>query len=262
MIARVLLVWIAALCLSRPASGQLAHPDIVDEIERSYRQLEFQEAERLAERVLANYGAYTAGELTSVHTILALIAYNRNELDEARRQFTYALQLSPQLKLDPVLVPPKINEYFEQLKAELNPEEAGYPEIRYVLVRDQRLGAAMRSLVLPGWGQFYKGETVRGAVVFGAFGIAAGGFVLSQLKQNRAKDRYEDAIATLPAGELASLSDDYDRWRRARNAFGVGAGLIWLVGYVDALVTGEPQFHANGYSLYAEPSRVGLRLRF
>lgn len=238
--------------------AQSAETPAVEEIREAYRRLEYGSAESMARSAMQNYPQYTLSELTDIHTFLALIAYNRGERLEARRQFLSALQLSPEMELDPVLVPPKIQTYFEELKAEREPAEAGEAPVRYVLLRDPRPDAALRSMVVPGWGQLYKGQRTKGIVFSGLFAAAAGGALVAHVRMRDAFSAYDGARTPSEAEELY---EPYNRWYRVRNGFVQGGALIWLASYVDALLTRGPPA-TRELSLRAQPGRVSLRLHF
>ncbi len=259
----LLFLALCALCVAgaRPAAAQDSARVTVEEIEAAYRQIEYERAEALARSALQNYGAFTVSELADVHSILALIAYNRGQQEEARRQFLSALQLAPAMELDPALVPPKIVTYFEDLKAELA-EGASYPTeaaLRYILVRDQRLDAALRSMVVPGWGQFYKGQPRRAGLYAGLFGITVGGALLFHFKMNAAHDRYEDAAS---AAEAERLYEPYNRFYQRRNGLAQGAVIVWAASYIDALLTRVPNAAAGPLGLHAAPNGLVLQVEF
>ena len=259
----VILVSLVALSGTVPQHVSAQSSDTVSlaDIEAAYRQIDYDRAERLAREALQNYDDYTITELADVHSILALIAYNRGQQEEARRQFLSALQLSPTMELDPALVPPKIVTYFEDLKAELVAGNAFPTEatLRYVLVRDPRLDAALRSMVVPGWGQFYKGQDRRAGLYAGLFGLAAGGAVFLHFKMNAAENRYEDA--TSPA-EAERLYRPYNRLYRARNGLAQGALVIWIASYIDALLTAAPGVAGDGFGVHASADGLSVRLTF
>jgi TolB-like protein len=97
-----------------------------------------------------------------------------------------------------------------------------------------RFNAAMRSMVVPGWGQVYNGDLGRG-LVYGAtfFGLAAGA-ITSTILGNQAKDAYnENTRSTVDEREVAN--GHYDRV----NYFLLGLGTLWAVAVSDAYITGR-----------------------
>lgn len=247
------------LCLTAvPELGaQPAGEDVLDGIEEAYLQLRYEEAAELAAKALENYDDFTIGQLADVHTFLALIAYNRGELGEARRQFLSALQLMPDLELDPVLVPPRIQRYFDDIRSDAAAEDAEASDgaVRYVLVRDARPDAAFRSMLVPGWGQLYKGQRRKAYAFSGLFVGAAGGALLAHRRRARAEQRYE-AAATVE--EASERYEAYNAWHRSRNAFVQAAIVVWAVSYVDALLV-RP---STSFSIQAAPHTVSMRIHF
>ena len=256
-----ILAFLLAFLLAPCAVAQVVEPGTLEEIEAAYRQFEYERAEVLAREALQNYGNFTVGELAEIHTMLGLIAYNRGQQEEARRQFVSALQLVPGMDLDPALVPPKIVSYFENLRAELETGSAFASEgaLRYVLVRDPRVDAALRSMVLPGWGQFYKGQDERAGLYAGLFGLAAGGALYTHFRMRSAQNRYESADT---AAEAERYYAPYNRLYRARNGFLQGGVVIWLASYVDALLTRSPLIEDSGFGVRARPGGVSLSVKF
>lgn len=253
----LVLVLLAVSAAAPPCVLAQAPAAAVDRIEDAYRQLEYESAEQMAQTALENYSDYTVEQLTVVHTILALIAYNRSELPEARRQFVSALQLNPDLELDPVLVPPKIQTYFQDVKAEAaaaTPDPSDAP-VRYVLMRDPRADAALRSMLVPGWGQLYKGHDTKAYVFAGLFAVSAGGTVFAHFRRSNARNLYDRASTV---NEAADRYDTYNVWHRTRNGLFQAAVAVWAASYVDALLTRASLEPAESVSIQASSSTFSL----
>lgn len=249
------------LAVSVPASAQSDGNAVVEGIRAAYRQFDYEDADRQGRDALRRYSEFTVEELTEIHTILGLVAYNRGDLRESRRQFISALQLSPDLQLDPLLVSPKIVEFFEEIRADLSVGDASLRDApsRYVLLRDPRPDAAMRSMIAPGWGQFYKGHTTKGWIVSALFGAAAAGAVGAHFKRKDAKDAYESAGADVVEDRYRT----YNRWHKLRHGLVQGAAVVWWAGYVDALLT-DAAFGPDQtrLALHASPRSLSLAVRF
>ena len=80
--------------------------------------------------------------------------------------------------------------------------------------------AAARSMVVPGWGQFYGGRPGRGWVLLSAGLVATAGVVAAEV---RARDRPDDAEAR--------------RWRAAARG---AVGGVWGLGFLDAALSFKP----------------------
>ncbi len=170
--------------------------------------------------------------------ILGLISFSENRELEAELEFREALRLNRNVKLDPLLFSPKILDFFEGVKvemAETGSEESLDPGVvpRYVLVPDHRSEAVLRSMVLPGWGQLYKGDRTKGIVLLGVWEFTAAGSLTAHVLRQQAQDTRLEA-RTLE--EALNRYDTFNRRHKLRNALLLGAAGVWLVSYVDALL--------------------------
>lgn len=247
-----------------PAYGQSTTPPRVETIWSAYQQLNYAAAADSARAALDAYDAYSRNELAEIHTILGLIEYSQNQPQDARDQFTAALSLNSDLTLDPLMVSPKILTFFEELRDEFSQmrsnETPSADAVRYVIVEDRRSEAALRSMVLPGWGQLHKGDRAKGVVLLGLWGTLAGGTVAAHLLRADAGRAYD--AARTPADALDRFGT-FNTWHKTRNALLLGTAGVWVYSYVDALITGGP---AQGSRTFAATpdfadGQVQLRLR-
>lgn len=222
--------------------GQDAPPP-VDSIRAAYHELEYDRARRLARSALTRFHVYERSELADVHRILALVEISEGNREEARLQFEAALSLNPDLQLDPTFVSPPILRFFERVKREWwTRRTAGRLDTSAVAYRsrdDPAVPAALRSIVLPGWGQYYRGDRIRGAAITVGWIAAAGGFV--------------------------QADSDY------RPEWALAASLVWVYAYLDALL-GESDSAETGTSPYrgrrpdldlrASPRSLGVQWTF
>ncbi|HEX8386840.1 MAG TPA: hypothetical protein VF576_11690 [Rubricoccaceae bacterium] len=256
-----------ALVVGGSASAQPADPDaLVRAVREATEQLDYAAAEARARAVLARYEAFSPDQLVEVHTTLGIVLHARNDDVEARRQFESALSIDPAHTLDPVLVSPKTVELFEAVRAGLvravpAPGAAGTPALRYVVLPDPRAGAALRSAVLPGWGQFHKGDRARGWAFAVGVGVAAAGTAAVHVAYGQARGRYDDA--TTP-DEIDRTYRQANRLYRARGALALGTALGWAASVVEALATGGPRAPGPGrrVALAAPGTGLGLRVEF
>ena len=250
--------------LPRPANAQTAPS--VEAVWDAYQQLDYEAATDAATAALRMPEQYSVAELAEFHTILGLITYSRNDEAEARSEFISALSLDPDLQLDSLLVSPKILRFFEDVRAELDqPREdpsAPSSSVRYVVVEDPRAEAALRSMLLPGWGQLHKGERRKGLVLLGAWSASAAGAAVTFFGRRSARQAYEDADTV---GEAQDRYDPYNRWHQTHQAVLLGMAGVWLISYADALlarspdVTSRPLSHVH-LTPTASPGAVGVHL--
>ncbi len=235
------MVWLCLLMLLMlpvEARAQANSDQALQEIRSAYEKIDFELATSRIELALEDYERFSPMQLTEIHTTFALIRYAQNDLSEARRQFEAALRLTPELKLNPLQASPKVIAFFEETANEIEQATAAESRegsIRYVYVKDVRPSASMRSFVLPGWGQHYKGEKKKGTVLMGIWVGTAAGTVAAHLKRRQARDNYL-AVDPLDPDLIEQKYRTYDGWHRARNNLFIGAAGVWVFSYVDALI--------------------------
>ncbi len=231
--------------------AQVNSAQTLEEIRSAYESIDFELAESRIQLALENYERFSPVQLTEIHTTFALIRYAQHDLSEAKRQFEAALRLTPELELNPVQASPKVIAFFEETADEIEQVaniESLEEGIRYVYVKDVRPAASLRSIVLPGWGQHYKGEKKKGLLLMGVWAGAAAGTVVAHLNRQQAQDDYL-AVDPLNPALIEEKYRTYDSWHRARNNLFIGAAGIWLFAYIDAMVhPGRSSKSASGIS--------------
>lgn len=263
-------VWLSVVL----AVGAVAQPtteagDLLRAMTDAVARLDYEAAEARAREALGHFETLSPDQLVTVHSTLGILLYAQNQPVEARRQFEAALSIDRGLRLDSVLVSPKTVEFFDALRAEAGPAEgpATPSEIRYVLLNDPRPAAALRSLAVPGWGQFHKGDRAKGW----AFALAAGTAVLGTATATLARDAArEDYLAATTPDEAVARYPAYNRWQRTQAAFRIGAAAVWTAATLDALVSGGPTVPetrlrtrpSGGVSLGLTPTGVRVRARW
>ena len=231
IICSLVVLWSANLCAQSPEA------DLVGEIQKAYESLNYQEAEIKADAALGKYDSFTPEQLVEIHKVLGLIYFTQGKTRQSEEQFRLALSIDPGLKLDPLLVSPKILDFFNgiQLKRKQNDlQKPENPEIRYVFLHDLRPAAALRSMVLPGWGQLYKKDKRKGVVFLSLWGAGVIGSVVSHSKMQNAKDAY---LAETNSEFIESKYDTYNAWFKRRNNLMIASAAIWVLSYFDAIIS-------------------------
>lgn len=96
------------------------------------------------------------------------------------------------------------------------------------------VSAGLRSIIVPGWGQMYKRQTVKGVAILSAAVIGATGIVISD--NQRASYRNKAEIATNV--ELRnSYQNKSNSWGNVRNGFIVGTAAVYVYNLVDAFAS-------------------------
>jgi hypothetical protein len=160
----------------------------------------------------------------------AYVALGQNEV--ARSEFVKIMKLFPTWQRDSLNTPQKILDEIEKARREYD-EWRKRPSVERFSPEKLRFNASWRSLVLPGWGQYYKGQKARGAVVTSLQILSLATLVILQAEVNRRHNAYEDK----EGNEAITAYDEYTRVWRARNAVGYVALGIYIGAYLDALYT-------------------------
>lgn len=236
--------------------AQVSAAEVIEEISSAYERVDFEVAERRIKGALDRYEDFSPNELAQIYVFSALINYAKDDPSTAESQLAYAFQLNPGLELDPIISPPGFVEIGDRLKRAI--QESGeaatdQPEVRYLVLSDPRPGAAMRSMILPGWGQLYKGDKTKGYRVLGAWTLTAGSTLAAHIIRNNAENNYLDAISS---EEAISLYDDFNRWHQIRNNLFLASAGIWVYSYLDALIYQTPPENRR-ISLYTAPGVSG-----
>ncbi len=194
--------------------------------------------EQMIQRVdslIANPVGLTLRNLALLHVWKGFALAASGDRLAARASFATALSLDGRLTLDPREVSPKILTEFEAARSSRTsgPEA---PAVIYLVTEDVRPTAALRSVLLPGWGQWTMGRKGRGALFGAAACGALGGWIAAARWEDRAHDRYLAASGD----DIASAYDDYDRAFKTRRTLGYATIAVWAAAVVDVLLGPSP----------------------
>lgn len=134
---------------------------------------------------------------------------------------------------------------YESWHRSLELTESESRELNIRLTPKSSWKAATRSLLVPGWGQFYAEEPTKGAAILGATALTAGGLLWSHLVyQNEvddyleARDRYFGSTHYEDLPELRAKMMKKDRESQdayeLRNGFLIATGACYAVAFIDA----------------------------
>ena len=239
--------------------AQPANSDIL-QVKFYYDSFEFDKAISAGNNILQSQRRLAPEELAFLHQYLALSFYNTGQPDSARVHFLNLLSVNPGLELDPVTISPKIIEFFNEIKKDYQALSGSSPSLahtKYVFVEDLRPAAAWRSALLPGWGQFYKGQKAKGYVLGGAFWGSLLATGVAWVNEDRAHQDYLDSQT--PA-DIENNYADYNKWYKTRRSLALASAVLWAVALGDAIWSSYPQpgivFNNEGEMLFS------INLRF
>ncbi len=194
----------------------------------------FEEAELTALRGLRSAEAVDDLAEIPFRVVLATIYVAREQQGFALAEFRRIIAINPAFDMDPVLTSPKIITVFGQAKREYVEQVMSQPEAFRLPEADAKLSASWRSAMLPGWGQMYKQQKVKGTM-FGVLQAATlAAFVTFIFEADARKDDYR-AINEYGNPLIEERFADYRRAYRTRNILGYLMLGVYLVNYYDAL---------------------------
>ena len=243
-------------------AAQVSTGELLRDIRSAYERVDFDVAEQRIQEALDQFDLFSPTELAQVHMFSALIYYAQDDAGKAEAQLVLALQLHSDLELDPILAPPGLVAIGDRLKKDF--KEAGQinneqqPDVRYLVLDDPRPAAAMRSMLVPGWGQLYKGERKKGYWLIGAWGATAGGTLVTHFLRANAEDKYLEAATV---DDARALYDDFNRWHQVRNNLFLAAAGVWVYSYIDALIFQTTPVQSQRVQVYTTPSLSGPNMQ-
>jgi len=241
MIKKICLIVILVI-INLPSLFSQIQQSLYQQMIQAFRQLNYETAKQIGKQISADFESYTPIELLETHKILGVIAYQDGNMMEANAQFDQALSIDRTTQLDSVYVSPKIIQYFNELKLDYASRRKSREidqsiHYQYILQPDPRPAATLRSMILPGWGQFYKNDKRKGYAIITSTAMATLSTVIFHFLQKKAHDEYLQE--TNPAS-IEKKYDTYNLFYKLRNNTALVAGGIWLYAFFDALIT-EPK---------------------
>ena len=211
-----------------------------------YNEVKFNDVIQNGRTLLSNPGKLSKDDLIEIHKYLALSFYNISQQDSSRSHFYSILSLNLKFEPDPVQTSPKILNFFKEIKEAFNRDivkKTAVPFKQYVFVEDIRSQAAVRSLILPGWGQWHKKQETKAYIFGGAFLATTLTTIIAYQLEKELKDKYRNEIN--PA-QVTKKYNDYNSMSKMRRFFMYSSGIVWGLSLADAIFSDyQPHFVFN-----------------
>lgn len=235
------------LCLS----GVLSTQDALKELGELYYECYYESVIQKADSLLAEDIDMDKDTSIKLHKLIGFSYVALDENDKAKEEFRRMLELDSTISLDPLKVSPKIVQVFEEVRGEISKVSTPPPgdSIGLVISQDSLRPesplsfrkALLFSTLVPGLGQAYSGERLKGWGFMLGEGLSVAGLVVSQVCMVNARDAY--VKATEP-DDIAAKYHVYNNWYRTRNALsGLSIG-IWVSAPLE-LVFFPPEWAKN-----------------
>lgn len=116
-----------------------------------------------------------------------------------------------------------------------------------------------RSAVLPGWGQAYNGESMKGWILGGITIAALAGTVGTYIVGDQARSNYENGTASTTQSQYDSYYNTWDQMAQVNNILALSFLALYTFNLVDAIIDAKPQTQAVGLLPGEEPPvQLGL----
>lgn len=243
------------LMLSCCGSSLIAQEQSVslEQIRASYEQLNYPKTIDLGETYLANNPRVSKQTLVEVLQYVAFSQVALGQEDAAKRTFRSILVTDPAYELNEKMASPKVIRIFQEVKTQAS---TASPQIQrsasHVILEDVKTGAVLRSIIFPGVGQTYLGQT-RGYVYNSIAAISLGVFLYSSIRLPAAHSAY--LKATNP-DEITNKYNTYNQLYQFRNNALITYLGTWSISLLDVMVLGPSTQPRIGFS----PSYSGVNL--
>jgi tetratricopeptide (TPR) repeat protein len=206
-------------------------------LQEHYENFQYQEIIDLASEKLRQDSLSPETRMHILH-FKALAHYARGEMDRSMAAFNSLLQINPDYSLDASKYSPKIIEFFNDIKTnflvrplvepQTPPEIITHIDTLHVPVMTPL--PALKSSLLPGWGQWSMGEKRKGSVLMGAALISLSGSLYYTCQTREHEQNY------LNSTKLPQIEQNYDRYNssyRKRNIFWGTFATLWVLSQLD-----------------------------
>ncbi|MBP1648387.1 MAG: Tetratricopeptide 2 repeat protein [Bacteroidetes bacterium] len=215
--------------LPGPAPAQTAIDSTLRMVDSLYTAGSYSLAELEARRMLENDLLSDSLRVAFEQWVaFSLVAQGKTAL--AKEHFLSILRRTPSHELDPILTSPKILAVFNDARA------------TYLAARTQGIdsspvkgsvppeGITFRTIVFPGWEQWYHGRTPIGPILAGA-GIATLGSAVT-FAFLRSSARQEYLAATTPE-DIEAKYDTYNRYSKAESYCFAAFAVVYLLSEIE-----------------------------
>jgi tetratricopeptide (TPR) repeat protein len=207
-------------------------------LQEHYENFHYQEIIDLASAKLQEDSSMSPESRMHILRYKALAHYARGEMDRSMAAFNSLLQINPDYRLDASQYSPKIIEFFSDIKANFvyqPPVEPQTPPEIITHIDTLQVAVmpplpAVKSSLLPGWGQWSMGEKRKGSVLMGAALISLSGSLYYTLQTRKHEQDYLNSI------QLPQIEQNYDRYNHSyqrRNIFWGSFATIWVLSQID-----------------------------
>lgn len=122
------------------------------------------------------------------------------------------------------------------------------------------MSAGVRSIILPGWGQFHKGQIGRGVLLLGSFSALT---ATTLFYEKRRTDNSRLSKETTNIDFIREYRNRADQAQNLRNVAGISVIGIWIYNVIDAIsAKGDLRYSQSHVQIYSDINHIGLVYTF
>ena len=226
-----LVLFFMIICITNQTSAQ-NNTEIGAKLDSLYRSRSYNALENYALRLLINTDSLDTTERAKLHKYLGIVYIIQGREDEGKLEFTRWLALDSNGYMDSFNYPPRIVQIFQEAKA----ESATFSEI-FPPPTLQRWkpspSSALKSVLVPGWGQIVQGKKRKGIYIFTAQAVSLSGWLVSEHNFDIADKAYH--TETDPE-RFDKKYDIANNWNKARWSFIAASIAVYVFAQTDFIL--------------------------
>ena len=233
------LLFTASISFSQEASYNL--------VKHAYESFDYEKVISLSDSLVQGHNLPDS-LLINLNMMRAVSFYSKEDLTNVKTSFTTLLKINKNYSPDPLIYPPMIINIFNEVKTEyLNSLQTNVKndipkENVPVRVFDKNLlsSSAVRNLLIPGWGQLYSGDKIKGSILTVLSTAALGTMIYSIIDANKKENEY------LNESNKNLIADKYHAYNSAykmKYTFIFTYAALWVFSQLDLFFfSGEESF--------------------
>lgn len=222
----------------------------IDEIRKSYESFRFEDVIKECKYELRYDSALTNDNKIEFLTMQAVSYYSLSDFDSSKISFIELLKIERDHELDPVIISPKILDFFESIKKDFkhilpeeeidNAERDSVRPVNYISFDSAKFSnSIIRSIILPGTGHLYAGSVTKGWILTIGSTLNAAGMIYYIIKTNDLERKY---LTATEASDINYKYREYNTAYKIRNVLIGSYAVVWILSQLDMLFNSDNLF--------------------
>ena len=218
----------------------------LDSLKQKLENFDYAGSINLADSLLKFINNPTPSQLIEIYRVKGISEFSLQEDQDAKKSFLSLLGIDKNYELDSTKTSPKIISFFDSIKkdfiADYNKQTKYNFEIDSLYSAQIRMRSEeninnfkksmYRSLVLPGWGHIYLGETAKGIILTTLSSISLVSTIYFIIDSN---SKFNDYNRATDPPIVTSNRDSYYESNKWKNISMISFAALWLYSQIDLL---------------------------